>query len=115
MSANGTDHHHAVADIVGYDARAIEDPIHLESALLAAARAAGLTPAHPVVVRRFEPHGATAFLILMESHLSLHTYPELGVVKADAYACRPGRGAAALERLARELGGRTANLQVMVR
>lgn len=108
-------HHHAVADIVGFDPALAQDARILEAALLEAARQAGLTPAHPVVVRCFEPQGATAFLLLMESHLSVHTYPEHGVIKADAYVCRPGAGETALASIARALGGRPANLQVVQR
>lgn len=106
---------HAVADIVGFDARRAGEPKALEAALLAAARAGRLTPAAPVLVRTFEPQGATAVLLLMESHLSLHTYPELGLAKADAFTCRPGTERAVLETLAFELGGRVERLQVLER
>ena len=106
---------HAIGDIVGFDGALVEDAKALEAALLGAARACGLTPAAPVVVRKFEPQGATAFLLLMESHLSLHTYPEEGVVKADAFTCRPGSDARVLHELAARLGGRAVNVQVLER
>ncbi|MCB9730188.1 MAG: S-adenosylmethionine decarboxylase [Deltaproteobacteria bacterium] len=41
------------------------------------------------LVHRFEPHGITALLVLSESHLSLHTYPEHAFVSLDLYLCNP--------------------------
>jgi S-adenosylmethionine decarboxylase proenzyme len=110
-----TGYSHAIGDIVGFDLALAEDPKALEADLLAAARAAGLTPAAPALVRKFEPQGATAVLLLMESHLTVHTYPERGVAKADAFTCRPGSGEKALAALAHALGGRAVNVRAMER
>jgi S-adenosylmethionine/arginine decarboxylase-like enzyme len=107
--------HHCLGDIIGVPDAEVDDPAFLERALLATAAELGLRPAAPVLVRRFAPRGATAVLLLMESHLSLHTYPELGVVKADAFTCRPQADDAPLRALARHLRGEPANLRVVVR
>lgn len=106
---------HAIGDLVEFDVALAEDPKALEAALVGAAQECGLTPAAPAVVRKFEPQGATAFLLLMESHLSLHTYPEEGVIKADAFTCRPGSDASVLHALARRLGGRAVRVRVLER
>ncbi|MGE0800164.1 MAG: adenosylmethionine decarboxylase [Lautropia sp.] len=41
-------------------------------------------------VHRFEQAGVTAVLLLAESHLSVHTWPELGAVTLDVYVCNFG-------------------------
>lgn len=51
-----------------------------------AARAAGLT----VVGERFfqfEPQGVTGTVLLAESHIAIHTWPEAAFVTVDVYVC----------------------------
>ena len=51
-----------------------------------AATAAGLT----VVGDRFfqfEPQGVTGTVLLAESHIAIHTWPEAGFVTVDVYVC----------------------------
>ena len=36
-----------------------------------------------------EPGGITGFVMLTESHLACHTYPELGLITINLYCCRP--------------------------
>jgi S-adenosylmethionine decarboxylase len=40
-----------------------------------------------VQVKQFEPQGATVLLLLSESHMSIHTYPEKGFAALDCYTC----------------------------
>lgn len=35
-----------------------------------------------------EDYGVTGFVIIAESHISLHTFPEKGFVTADVYSCK---------------------------
>lgn len=51
-----------------------------------AAEASGATLIS-VHVHRFEPHGLSGVAILAESHLSVHTWPELGFAAVDAFTC----------------------------
>lgn len=39
------------------------------------------------VFKKFEPQGLTGVLVLSESHLSIHTYPENGFVYLDLFTC----------------------------
>ncbi len=39
------------------------------------------------VSHKFDPQGVTALCLLSESHISIHTYPELGKCYADIYTC----------------------------
>lgn len=40
-----------------------------------------------IVGHSFEPQGVTAFALLAESHISIHTWPELGYATVDAFTC----------------------------
>ena len=48
---------------------------------------------HPAHEPRFHvfppPGGVTGFVILSESHLACHTYPEHGIITLNLYCCRP--------------------------
>lgn len=37
-----------------------------------------------------DPGGWSGFVVIEESHISIHTFPERGFVTADAYTCRNG-------------------------
>jgi S-adenosylmethionine decarboxylase len=39
------------------------------------------------VAHRFSPQGVTALGLLAESHISVHTWPELGYAAADIFTC----------------------------
>ncbi len=36
---------------------------------------------------QFQPHGVTGTVLLAESHLAIHTWPEAGFVTLDVYVC----------------------------
>ena len=58
----------------------------LRDVCVSAARNAGLT----VVGDRFfqfEPQGVTGTVLLAESHIAIHTWPESGFVTVDVYVC----------------------------
>ncbi|MEM3675861.1 MAG: adenosylmethionine decarboxylase [Thermoplasmataceae archaeon] len=42
---------------------------------------------------QFQPQGASGIVLLAESHLSFHTWPEHGLVTLDIYTCGDPRGA----------------------
>lgn len=39
------------------------------------------------VSHKFEPYGVTCILMLAESHISIHSWPEKGIAAADVYTC----------------------------
>jgi S-adenosylmethionine decarboxylase proenzyme len=79
---------HLTADLHGCAARALlADAPALRAASLAAVQQCGLTP----VGELFHPFaaggGVTGVVLLAESHLALHTWPELAAVTLDVYVC----------------------------
>ena len=69
-----------------------------------------------IVSHSFEPQGITAFALLAESHISIHTWPELGYATVDAFTCGtrtdPER---AIDYLKEALGAKRAQLRTFNR
>jgi S-adenosylmethionine decarboxylase len=84
-------------DCYGIAADRLADADTLRDCLYAAARQCGLTPLAPAVLHHFPGGGVTGFLLLAESHIALHTYPEHGYLALDLFSCGPADPRAALE------------------
>ena len=76
--------------------RAMTDPDALRTLCLRAVREAGLLAVgelfhrFPQPAGASEPGGITGVVLLAESHLAVHTWPELGAVTLDVYVCNFG-------------------------
>jgi S-adenosylmethionine decarboxylase proenzyme len=73
-----------------HDCRAsalLTDATALREAGVAAARTAGLSVVGEVFHAFPSPGGVTGVVLLAESHLALHTWPELAAVTLDVYVC----------------------------
>lgn len=76
----------------------LHDRAALEPLVDAIVRGMDLHPVAPAVWHAFppppgHPHGGiTAFCVLAESHLSLHTFPEHGALCLNVFCCRPRDG-----------------------
>lgn len=79
---------HLLGEWYGCPASAPEmlDADALRRACIDAVNQAGLT-AVGERFHQFEPHGVTGAVILAESHLAIHTWPEMGSVTVDVYVC----------------------------
>jgi len=62
-----------------------------------------------------EPGGITALLLLTESHLACHTYPEHGSATFNLYCCRPRPRYAWEDALRTALGARRVRVHVVER
>jgi S-adenosylmethionine decarboxylase proenzyme len=58
----------------------------LRSLCIEAARNSGLTVVGDSFYQ-FEPQGVTGTVLLAESHIAIHTWPEAGFVTVDVYVC----------------------------
>jgi S-adenosylmethionine decarboxylase len=68
----------------------MQDPAALRTLCLDAVQAAGLQPVGELFHRFPAPGGVTGVVLLAESHLAVHTWPELGAVTLDVYVCNFG-------------------------
>ena len=59
--------------------------------------------------------GVTGFVMLTESHLACHTYPEHGIATINLYCCRPRPEWPWTERLAELLGASSVRVRVVER
>jgi len=76
----------------------------------------GLNPLHDPAWHVFpEPGGITGFVMLTESHLSVHTYPEHGIATINLYCCRPRPEWPWQERLTEILGATSVRVREMER
>ncbi|MGD1849569.1 MAG: adenosylmethionine decarboxylase [Cyanophyceae cyanobacterium] len=77
---------HWLVDCYGCQGDRLHNAHRLEQLLITAADRGSLS-----VLRsqshQFHPHGATVLLLLSESHLSLHTWPEKGYAALDLFTC----------------------------
>jgi S-adenosylmethionine decarboxylase len=78
---------HLLADLYGIEGERLADVERLAECLRAAARRCRLTELAPPVMHRFEGGGVTGLILLAESHIALHTYPEYGYVAVDIFSC----------------------------
>jgi S-adenosylmethionine decarboxylase len=77
---------HVAVDVWGVDFDLLNSAEYLQAQLVEAAEACGAT-VMSVQSKQFEPQGATVLVLLSESHLSIHTYPERGFAAIDCYTC----------------------------
>lgn len=82
---------HLTADLHGCaaDVAAMTDPEALRRLCLAAAQRAALQPVGELF-HRFPVGGVTGMVLLAESHVAVHTWPELGAATLDVYVCNLG-------------------------
>ena len=77
---------HVISDYYGCDPAILDDVERLEAMLVAAARHAGATPIKQDF-HRFLPQGISGVVIIAESHLTIHTWPEHGYAAVDFFTC----------------------------
>lgn len=81
---------HLLADLHGVAAPLLQDAERMEALLREAAQAAGAIVLHSHFHSFGPGQGVTGVVLLAESHLALHTWPELGSVTLDVYVCNLG-------------------------
>jgi S-adenosylmethionine decarboxylase len=77
---------HVAVDTWGVDFDLLNDAEWLQAQMIEAAEVCGAT-VMSVQSKQFEPQGATVLVLLSESHISIHTYPERGFAALDCYTC----------------------------
>ena len=77
---------HCIMEFHQCAAETLNDAIAIEAILYSAIEAGRLTLVHKFV-HPFSPHGLTVAAVLQESHLVIHTWPELAFVAADLFTC----------------------------
>jgi S-adenosylmethionine decarboxylase len=77
---------HVLAEYYGCDPGLLDDPERLRPLLEAAVRAAKATVIK-TELHQFSPQGVSGVVILAESHLAVHTWPEYGFASVEIFTC----------------------------
>ena len=77
---------HAIIDLSGCNLDVLKNSGLMQNILVKAAELADVTIVGSID-HLFSPHGYTAVLVLEESHMSIHTWPEFEYVSIDLYSC----------------------------
>jgi len=77
---------HILAEVFGCDRSVLDDPQRVERILVDAALEAG-AEVREVAFHKFSPQGVSGVVIISESHLAVHTWPELGYAALDVFTC----------------------------
>jgi S-adenosylmethionine decarboxylase len=78
---------HLLADFDGINADKLVSCDAIDALLRGAAEAAGATILHSHFHSFGPGQGVTGVLLLAESHISIHTWPEFGFAAADIFMC----------------------------
>jgi S-adenosylmethionine decarboxylase len=77
---------HIVAELSLCDPELLAELEGVKSAMVEAAEVAN-AEVREVAFHRFIPHGVSGVVVIAESHLSIHTWPEIGYAAVDIYTC----------------------------
>jgi S-adenosylmethionine decarboxylase len=75
---------HLIVDLHG--AKGLDDIDLVEATLRCCVDAARATLLH-IHVHHFQPNGISGVAVLAESHISIHTWPEVGYAAVDIFMC----------------------------
>ena len=77
---------HLIAELWVRDPELIDNPDVVRESLLAACRKGSFSVIN-LAVHEFAPYGVTGVVLLAESHMSIHTWPEYGYAAVDVFTC----------------------------
>ena len=77
---------HLILELWGCESKALDDQEGIENMLVNAVDSCGATLIC-VKTHKFSPQGVTGVAVLAESHISIHTWPELGYAAMDIFTC----------------------------
>ena len=77
---------HLLVDLYGCPADLLNDVTALEKVMIEAAQRAGATVINSMF-HHFSPFGVSGVVVIQESHLTIHTWPEQGFAAVDLFTC----------------------------
>ncbi len=106
---------HLLVEFYGCQPETLDSVTAIETHMNAAALACGATIVQSTF-HRFEPWGVSGVVVISESHLAIHTWPEYGYASVDLYTCGAHvEPLAAYEHLRLMLGAQQAEIQQIQR
>jgi len=77
---------HILCEAYGCDPEVLNDRKVVEQIMVDAALLAG-AEVREVAFHKFSPQGVSGVVVISESHLAIHTWPELGYAAIDVFTC----------------------------
>jgi S-adenosylmethionine decarboxylase len=106
---------HYICDLSNCNRELLFDAERAYALFAQAVRDSGLTVVDEGLYK-FSPHGFTGFLLLAESHASLHAWPEYGYCAIDLFTCALGKDLVPLiQQIKRALGADNFTLRKLDR
>ncbi len=106
---------HLLADLHGIAPELLIDCAGIDALLRAGALAAGAQILHSHFHTFGPGQGVTGVLLLAESHISIHTWPEFGFAAADIFMCGSAQPQRALALIADALKAQSRQVQTIAR
>lgn len=104
---------HIIADLYGCKNLWSNDAV--KEILLESAKISHGTVLH-TKFHEFDPQGLTGYILLAESHISIHTWPESGYAAVDVFTCgKTMNPKAAVEYICRKLEAADTKMNVLTR
>jgi len=77
---------HCILELYQCDQAKLNDEAFIRTTMTSSAKIAGATLIN-LVTHSFRPQGVTGLALLAESHISIHTWPEIGYAAIDVFTC----------------------------
>ena len=77
---------HCILELYQCDHARLNDEAFIRTIITSSAKIAGATLIN-LVTHSFKPQGVTGLALLAESHISIHTWPEIGYAAIDVFTC----------------------------
>ncbi len=77
---------HIIAELFECDSDTLDNVDAIKKSLLEAATASNSTVIN-YNFHRFKPYGVSGYVLIAESHISIHTWPEYGYAAVDVFTC----------------------------
>lgn len=101
---------HLLLELFDCDPEAINSLDIVKTAMVEAAKRAQATIVD-VVFHEFNPHGVSGVVVIAESHLAIHTWPEYGYAAVDVFSCGDTlQPEVAADYLVKQLGAKRASV-----
>jgi S-adenosylmethionine decarboxylase len=101
-----------LVDATGIEPSPLRDLARVQAIVARLVEEAGLSPLGEPQWHVFPGEaGVTGLVMLAESHVAVHTFPELGLATFNLYCCRPRPAWAWKERLEEMLGAREVTVR----
>ena len=84
--SNETIGRHCILELYECNHAKLNDEAFIRTAITSSAKIARATLIH-LVTHSFKPQGVTGLALLAESHISIHTWPEIGYAAIDVFTC----------------------------